>query len=79
MSNPATETPKVTVVSTIDLPSSDPARLGKMDLLVTYRVDALHTFTVKIPAENMTPQKFDAAIKSDYAERKVYINRQISV
>lgn len=79
MSNPLPQQTTLTVISTMDVPSTDPARLGKMDALVTYRADPLHSFTIRIPADGLTPPILDAAIKSDWAARKVYINRQIVV
>jgi hypothetical protein len=79
MATPQPEEPTVTVISTLDVPSTDPARLGKMDMMITYRSDPLHSFTIRIPAEGITLAKVDAAIRSDYATRKQYINRQVKV
>ncbi len=50
-----------------------------MDAFITYQVDPLHRFTITIPAETMTPDKVDAAIRSDYTNRKQYINRTVTV
>jgi hypothetical protein len=63
----------------LDVPAQEAARLGKMDALITYRLDTMHTFTIRIPAENLTPEKVDAAIRSDYAQRKALINRTVNV
>jgi hypothetical protein len=68
-----------TVISVLDVPSSDPNRMGKMDALVTYRIDPLHSFTIRLPAEGLTPDKIDAAIRSDYAVRKLLINRVVNL
>lgn len=69
----------VSVVSMLDVPAQEANRLGKMDVLVTYRVDPLHSFTIRIPAEGMTPDKLDAAIRTDYNVRKALINRTVTV
>jgi hypothetical protein len=78
VSSPPTGT-QVQVVSVLDVPAQEAARLGKMDALITYRLDALHTFTIRMPAEGLTPEKVDAAIRSDYNQRKTLINRTVSV
>jgi hypothetical protein len=75
----ATEKPKVTIVSVVDTPSNEPGRAGKNDAFITYRYDALHTYTIKIPAEGLTPDKVDALVRTDFAQRKPLINREITV
>lgn len=79
MATPQTAGQQATVVSMLDVPSTDPTRIGKMDVLVTYRVDPLHSFTIRLQQDGLTPAKLDAAVKTDYAERKVYINRSVNV
>lgn len=76
---PPTTGVQATVISVLDVPSTDPTRVGKMDALITYRIDPLHSFTIRIPAENLTPDKIDAAVRSDYAVRKQYINRVVNL
>lgn len=83
MSTPNTQqpqTPNAQIVSILDVPSVVPNRAGKMDALITYRVDPLHSFTITLPAEDATdPNKVDAAIRQDYQKRKVFINRNVSL
>jgi len=73
------EKPKVKVVSTIEAPSNNAARVGKMDYYVTYEIDPLHRYTLILPAETLTPDKLDVAVRQDYAKRKDYINREVTV
>ncbi len=75
----ATEKPTVMVISVADFPSNDPNRLGKMDAFITYRLDALHTFTIKTPGEGLTPDKVDALVRQDFQSRKQLINRSVVV
>jgi hypothetical protein len=70
---------EVEIVSTVDIPSQDPKRIGKFDVLVTYRVDMLHTFSVRIPKEEATTTKIEEAIRNDYAKRKELIGRKVKV
>ena len=70
---------QATVISVLDVPSTDPNRMGKMDALITYRIDPLHSFTIRLPAEGLTPDKVDAAVRSDYAVRKLLINRTVNL
>ena len=79
MATPQTGGTQAQVVSMLDVPAVDPQRLGKMDVLVTYRTDPIHSFTIRLPAEGMTGAKLDAAIRSDYAARKELLNRTVSV
>ena len=79
MSTPPTTPAEATVVSVLDVPSQDPQRAGKMDALITYRVDPLHSFTIVIPADGLTPDKVSAAVRQDFQKRKAYINQKISL
>jgi len=64
------------IVSMLDVPSPDPNRMGKWDMAITYRVDPLHSFTVRIPKEDFTPEKARAAIQADWNTRKaLYLSK----
>lgn len=82
MSQPTTNTnspQEATIVSVLDVPSQDPKRAGKMDALITYRIDPLHSFTISIPADDLTPDKVATAVRQDFQKRKAYINAKISL
>jgi len=75
----ATEKPKVTVISTIESPSNNPARTGKNDYYITYQIDPLHRYTLVLPAETFTEAILDLAVRQDYKKRQPFINREITV
>lgn len=57
------------VISAIDIPSQDPNRVGKMDMVINYRIDPLHSFSIKIPAETATKTVVQAEIEKDLKKR----------
>jgi hypothetical protein len=61
------------IVSVLDIPSPDPVRLGKTDVMVTYRVDPLHSFTLTIHKEDATPANIKMLIQKDWNSRKEII------
>lgn len=69
-----TPTPTFTVKSVLDVPAQEPTRLGKMDALITYQTDPLHSYTIRLPAENLSKDLVMAAIRADYAKRSPIIN-----
>jgi hypothetical protein len=77
------ETPPIArqaeIVSVLDIPSPEPTRLGKSDVMVTYRVDPLHSFTIRMPKEDSTPAKIKAAIQADWNTRKEIIGAKFSL
>jgi len=67
------------VVSVLDIPSPDPTRLGKTDVMITYRVDPLHSFTIRMPKEEATAAKIKAAIQADWNTRKEIIGAKFTL
>jgi hypothetical protein len=59
--------PQITRVDLIAAP--EPARVGKMDYLVTYQAGGSF-FQVRIPQEGATPDKIAAAVRQDYQTHK---------
>lgn len=62
---------RVEVLRQTEVPSIDPTRVNKRDLLVLYRVDGdpTKTDTVILPAEKAGPVDVAAAIKAKEAEK----------
>jgi len=44
---------KIKIVNVVDVPALEPDRIGKYDVLVTYQIDTEHTYTIKIPKEEL--------------------------
>jgi hypothetical protein len=67
------------IVSVLDVPSPDPMRLGKWDVMVTYRIDPLHSFSIRIPKEKSSKADIEAAVRADWATRKEVIGARITL
>lgn len=53
------------VIDTRRIPSADPARVGKMDWLVTYQLDAYRTYMVAIAVDTLTEDVIKEAVRKD--------------
>jgi hypothetical protein len=82
------EAPRKTVkiVDMFEIPSGQPERLGKYDVIVTYTDEAMRTRTVTIPREDIEG-KSDAdriaiitkAIRAKEAERGAVVGKSIEI
>lgn len=75
--------PTVTIIDKREIPSADPARVGRMDAMITYSVDTFRTYLITMPDELLGgPDEDDVvreAIKVDLAERERWAERKIEV
>jgi len=66
-----------------EIPSADPARVGKFDALITYQVDTFRTYLITVPQEELTPEAEDevikAAIRKDLAERERWAGKELEI
>lgn len=73
----------VTIVDKREIPSADPARVGKMDAMITYSIDTFRTYLITMPNELLGGPDEEAvvskAIKTDLAERERWVERKIEV
>lgn len=73
----------VTIIDKREVPSVDPARVGKYDAMITYSVDTFRTYLITLPDEKLggpdEEQVVSAAIKADLAERERWAERKIEV
>lgn len=60
---PETPVREVEIIDVRPVPSTDASRLGKMDTLVTYRVDQFRVYVVRIPNENPSEEDIRNAIR----------------
>ena len=44
---------RIKIVDVFEIPSADPARLGKYDVIVTYQDEAMRARTIVIPREEL--------------------------
>lgn len=76
---PIPEKPIAKIVDVRDAPSPDPLRVGKLDRIVTYSIDAYRMYVTRLPAEDFTEEKLKARIKVEMAERVAFIGREIKL
>lgn len=88
MAMPVTPPPpgRVRIIDRVKIPSADPLRVGRWDEVITYQDEALRTFVITIPAEELegkteTEQVEIIAkrIKVQVEERKRWIGREIAI
>jgi hypothetical protein len=78
LTSPASPLKEVTILATTDVPALDPARLGKTDVLVTYRVGPYQSGMVRIPKEEFTEETVKAAIKVDVDAKAKYVGMKFT-
>ena len=61
------------IISLVDTPSANAQRLGKWDVMITYRPDPMHSFTITIPKEKSSEKEVWDAIQADWNTRKMII------
>lgn len=74
------------ITDAVEVLSADPARRGRRDLLVSYTIDEARFYTMSIPFEQIAtpedkidPEKVQARIREEEAERKKLIGEPFEV
>jgi len=70
---------EITIIDVREIPSADPTRIGKLDVIVTYSVDAFRTYMTVIPKEEFDEKTLINRIKVEMAEREKWIGKKIRV
>lgn len=70
---------KVKIIDMREYPSSEPVRAGKFDKIVTYQVDAFHTYLITLPKEGFSEDKLKEAIRKDMKERGLWIGKELEL
>jgi len=61
------------------LPSPDPARLGRDDMIVIYEHGAGQRSSVRLPAEALTEEAVKAAVTRDMEERGKWLGKTLQL
>ena len=70
---------EVQIVATVDIPSRSPERVGKIDMLVTYRIGPYQSGMVTLPKETATEKTIQDAIKEDVKKKAKFVGMQFTV
>lgn len=79
LTSPASPAREVSILATTDIPATDPSRIGKTDVLVTYRVGPYQSGMVRIPKEEFTEENVKSAIKVDVDSKAKYVGMKFTV
>ena len=70
---------KIKIVDKREIPSAEPARAGKMDVMITYQIDTFRTYIIIIPEEQFTEDELKKRIKADMEERQKWAGKEIEL
>ncbi len=68
-----------TIIDVRTLPTADPLRAGKLDAIVVYQTDPMHTYTVTVPKEDATPERLKPILMHENEDRLKLIGQKIVV
>ena len=70
---------EIEIIEAVDIFSTDPARIGKKDTLVTYTVNKTRTYMIVLPSEEATEELIMREITSKEKERAKLVGRKFTV
>ena len=70
---------KVRILDVREVPSTDPERFGKMDVLITYQVDPMHVYIIRLPKEEFNEERVREAIRADLEEKAKWLGRELEL
>ena len=62
-----------------EVPSAEPARIGKYDQLVMYELEPMQRYIVRIPSEEFSEEPMKRAVKEDMAKRAQYTGKEFEI
>lgn len=70
---------EIKILDMREFPSTDPERVGKFDMIITYQVDPYRVYLITIKKEEFSEDKIKEAIKKDLAERQKWVGKTIQL
>ena len=70
---------KFKIIDTRRIPSAEPSRVGKLDYLVTYQLDAYRTYMVTIPADELTEDAIREAVRKDLEAMSRFVGKELNL
>lgn len=70
---------KARVVDRRSLPSIDPERRGKTDVVILYQVDTLGQYSIVLPEETASPECVQQAIRDEVKKRDELRSQEFEV
>ena len=70
---------KARILDRRSLPSMNPDRRGKTDVVILYQVDTLGQYSIVIPEELASPDRVQAAIRDEVKKRNELRSQEFEV
>jgi len=70
---------KFKVLDVRKIPSPDEARVGRLDHLITYQLDAFRTYMVRIPKDTIEESDVIEAVKRDLEGIERFTGKEFSI
>jgi len=77
---------RVRIIDRVRIPSPEPGRVGKYDELITYQDEAMRTYVLSIPAEDLEGKTEEEQlaiiterIRAQIQERRRWVGREIQI
>jgi len=70
---------KFKIIDKREVPTMDPARLGEMDVVVSYLVEPDVTMVVTIPKKEVSEATLRERVKAAIEEREKWIGKEIEI
>jgi len=70
---------EITVTALRQIPAIDPARVGRIDTLVSVDVEALGPMLLRIPADPVTPAQIQAAVRERVGHAKGLVGKKLDL
>lgn len=67
------------VIDVRRIPSAEPNRVGKLDYLVTYQLDAYRTYMVTISVDELTEDVIKEAVGKDIAAIEKWTGKEFAI
>jgi len=67
------------VIDVRRVPSADPARIGKLDYLVTYQLDAYRTYIVTVPEDTLSDEIIQKYVRKDLEQIEKFTGREFTL
>ena len=61
------------------VPSAEPDRVGKYDMLVMYELDPMRRYIVRVPEEEFNEDRMKHAVKEDMAQRELWTGKEYEI
>lgn len=65
------------IIDKREIPATEPERIGKKDIIVTYQVSPLQTYFVIIKEEEFSDEELRRRIAEEMAEREAWVGKEI--